>query len=311
MLVVLIKDLNSEQEEYPPARLVWTPPSADPVAPPVEIDCTPALLGTQYTGVVVNVTAVAVVAEPSNGCAELSGPREQWQGKAVLMQRGGCTFVVKMYHAQQAGAALAIVYNTVKGEAAIVMVSLIQMISQERRVLWVYICALVLPVLSSANSLITVAALCCSATPPVLYFSSALRMVVVQGSDPEHAEWEAALSIPSTMIALDDGEMITAGTTISYELTPTGGANAEEAAALLEAAETEKLDMDDTPDPTDPYLQPAATTPAVASSESLETDATAEPTAEQASEPGADNRPPHLSAEAQAQDSRYYSSEDP
>ena len=126
MLVVLIKDLNSEQqEEYPPARLLWTPPSAaDPVAPPVEIDCTPALLGTQYTGEMVNVTAVTTVAEPLNGCGELSGPREQWQGKAVLMQRGGCTFVVKMYHAQQAGAALAIVYNTVKGEAAIVMVSL-------------------------------------------------------------------------------------------------------------------------------------------------------------------------------------------
>ena len=160
MLVVLIKDLNSEQqEEYPPARLLWTPPSAaDPVAPPVEIDCTPALLGTQYTGEMVNVTAVTTVAEPLNGCGELSGPREQWQGKAVLMQRGGCTFVVKMYHAQQAGAALAIVYNTVKGEAAIVMVSLTQIISQE--VLSFYICSLMLCVSSSANSTTSVAALC-------------------------------------------------------------------------------------------------------------------------------------------------------
>lgn len=51
--------------------------------------------------------------EPANGCGELDASK--LAGKAVLLRRGGCTFLDKVSNAQRAGAAAAIVINTQPG----------------------------------------------------------------------------------------------------------------------------------------------------------------------------------------------------
>lgn len=52
-------------------------------------------------------------ADPSNGCGDLDSSK--LTGKAVLLRRGGCTFLDKVSNAQKAGAAAAIVINTQPG----------------------------------------------------------------------------------------------------------------------------------------------------------------------------------------------------
>jgi len=51
--------------------------------------------------------------EPANGCGDLDSAK--LTGKAVLLRRGGCTFLDKVSNAQRAGAAAAIVINTQPG----------------------------------------------------------------------------------------------------------------------------------------------------------------------------------------------------
>ena len=68
------------------------------------------------------MSTVILNSEPVDGCQELSGPVDQWTGKAVLIRRGGCNFVVKMHFAELAGAALVIVYNNVPNQAPLTMV---------------------------------------------------------------------------------------------------------------------------------------------------------------------------------------------
>jgi len=54
-----------------------------------------------------------VAAEPANGCSELD--KSTINGKALLLRRGGCTFLDKVSNAQRAGASAAIIVNTQPG----------------------------------------------------------------------------------------------------------------------------------------------------------------------------------------------------
>jgi hypothetical protein len=42
-------------------------------------------------------------------------PEDVFEGEAVAVSRGGCYFSDKVYHAQEAGAALVVVYNHADG----------------------------------------------------------------------------------------------------------------------------------------------------------------------------------------------------
>jgi hypothetical protein len=56
---------------------------------------------------------ILAASDPSNGCGDLDSSK--LTGKAVLLRRGGCTFLDKVSNAQKAGAAAAIVINTQPG----------------------------------------------------------------------------------------------------------------------------------------------------------------------------------------------------
>ena len=133
MLVILVKDLATDEgmNDHPAASLLWHPPGD---TPPIDIAAIPSNLGSQNLDmnehgdqlVKVHVNSTVVFAEPQQACSELVGPnhdQEYWKAKVVLVDRGGCTFVVKMHYAQEAGASAVIVRNTVAGEGPIVMVA--------------------------------------------------------------------------------------------------------------------------------------------------------------------------------------------
>eukprot|EP00658_Telonema_sp_P-2_P057108 TRINITY_DN45571_c0_g1_i2.p1 TRINITY_DN45571_c0_g1~~TRINITY_DN45571_c0_g1_i2.p1 ORF type:complete len:251 (+),score=57.22 TRINITY_DN45571_c0_g1_i2:114-866(+) len=122
MLLILLKDLEVEEsiDEYPAAELLWYPPAGDPA---VSMAAVASHLGRQNSHAQegFSVEAQVVRADPPEGCSALRGPAEAWAGKAVVMDRGKCTFVTKMHTAQMAGARVAFVRNTVVGEGPLVM----------------------------------------------------------------------------------------------------------------------------------------------------------------------------------------------
>lgn len=58
-------------------------------------------------------TLTMAISDPANGCGELDSSK--LTGNAVLLRRGGCTFLDKVSNAQRAGAAAAIIINTQPG----------------------------------------------------------------------------------------------------------------------------------------------------------------------------------------------------
>jgi len=56
------------------------------------------------------ITANLVIAQPLDGCAPLEN-RAESTNAVVLIQRGDCSFVTKVLHAQEAGAEAAVVFN--------------------------------------------------------------------------------------------------------------------------------------------------------------------------------------------------------
>jgi hypothetical protein len=54
-----------------------------------------------------------VQVQPADGCARLITPLEWTQGRVVVVDRGNCPFVQKVFYAQRAGATAAIVVDNV------------------------------------------------------------------------------------------------------------------------------------------------------------------------------------------------------
>lgn len=235
MLVVLVKDLDNSNEamgEHPSGALTLHPLDGSSA---VNMSCMPSSLGQQnrVAGegqfrdgkpilVPVAVRGELAIAEPREGCTALVGPRERWAGKVVLLERGLCTFVVKMHFAQQAGASATIVRNTVKGEPSLVM-----------------------------------------------------------GSDPNHDDWEADLTVPAAMISEADGQVIldNPGSQVSLTVTPP-----EDSSTVLQPE------------------QPPAATEAAQHTDDVQQREAAQQEAEAAQQAG---------VQQSSHDSRYFSSEDP
>ena len=69
-----------------------------------------AEFGAQSLKASMHIDLQVVHAEPANGCGDITNG-DTLVGKAVLIQRGVCTFWEKALNAQNAGAAAVIIYN--------------------------------------------------------------------------------------------------------------------------------------------------------------------------------------------------------
>jgi len=73
-----------------------------------------ALFGPKSSSLL-DVANTLAVAEPASCCHELTGNDDKIAGNAILVKRGGCSFVRKLSMAQAAGASLVIVENNKPG----------------------------------------------------------------------------------------------------------------------------------------------------------------------------------------------------
>eukprot|EP00035_Acanthoeca_spectabilis_P016086 m.326206 g.326206 ORF g.326206 m.326206 type:complete len:343 (-) comp16476_c1_seq8:1436-2464(-) len=68
------------------------------------------------------ISGYAVFSDPVDGCTPLRNKVSAYS-QNILVQRGGCEFGIKVYHAQQAGYTAAVVYNNVTGGPLVKMQS--------------------------------------------------------------------------------------------------------------------------------------------------------------------------------------------
>ncbi len=68
--------------------------------------------------------------QPSDGCAQLITPLEWTQGRIVVIDRGNCPFVQKVFYAQRAGATAAIIVDNIP--VSVVALDTCQNLGQDR-----------------------------------------------------------------------------------------------------------------------------------------------------------------------------------